>query len=133
MNVESIAKVMEELEEYSGVLTEEEKNFITYFAYQTGDMDKTKILLKRLEELDERSARKSEIELFEGQLDKQPKEVRQIEELLISIERYRIEQQKALGMVSELLKPYGISIKIEDVKSKDVSGVEKILEERRIR
>lgn len=121
MNIENIANAMAEADKHRGILTEEERSFIAYFAYQTGDMKQTKMLIDRLAGLEEGSARRDVVKLFEEQLYKQPKAIRQIEELLVSIERYRIEEQKAINELSELLTSYGISIMDEELKRRDAS------------
>lgn len=123
MNIVNVAKAMAEADKHRGILTEEEKNFIAYFAYQTGDMKTVRELTERLAGLEEGAARRDVITLYEEQLYKQPKMVRQIEELLVSIERYRIEEQKAINELSELLTSYGISIMDEELKKHDVSTV----------
>ena len=132
MNNENIANAMAEADKHRGILTEEERSFIAYFAYQTGDMKQTKMLIDRLAGLEEGSARRDVVKLFEEQLYKQPKTIRQIEELLVSIERYRIEEQKAINELSELLTSYGISIMDEELKRRDVSK-EDVIESGKVR
>ena len=132
MNIENIANAMAEADKHRGILTEEERSFIAYFAYQTGDMKQTKMLINRLAGLEEGSARRDVVKLFEEQLYKQPKSIRQIEELLVSIERYRIEEQKAINELSELLTSYGISIMDEELKRRDVSK-EDVIESGKVR
>lgn len=132
MNIENVANAMAEADKHRGILTEEERNFIAYFAYQTGDMKQTKMLIDRLTGLEEGSARRDVVKLFEEQLYKQPKAIRQIEELLVSIERYRIEEQKAINELSELLTSYGISIMDEELKRRDVSK-EDVIESGKVR
>ena len=132
MNIENIANAMAEAYKHRGILTEEERSFIAYFAYQTGDMKQTKMLIDRLAGLEEGSARRDVVKLFEEQLYKQPKAIRQIEELLVSIERYRIEEQKAINELSELLTSYGISIMDEELKRGDVSK-EDVIESGKVR
>jgi len=132
MNIENIANAMAEADKHRGILTEEERSFIAYFAYQTGDMKQTKMLIDRLAGLEEGSARRDVVKLFEEQLYKQPKSIRQIEELLVSIERYRIEEQKAINELSELLTSYGISIMDEELKRRDVSK-EDVIESGKVR
>lgn len=132
MNIENIANAMAEADKHRGILTEEERSFIAYFAYQTGDMKQTKMLIDRLAGLEEGSARRDVVKLFEEQLYKQPKAIRQIEELLVSIERYRIEEQKAINELSELLTSYGISIMDEELKRRDASK-EDVIESEKVR
>lgn len=132
MNIENIANAMAEADKHRGILTEEERSFIAYFAYQTGDMKQTKMLIDRLAGLEEGSARRDVVKLFEEQLYKQPKSIRQIEELLVSIERYRIEEQKAINELSELLTSYGISIMDEELKRRDASK-EDVIESGKVR
>ena len=133
MNIVNIANAMAEADKHRGVLTEEEKNFIAYFAYQTGDMKKTKELIERLASLEAGSARRDVLTLYEEQLYRQPKVVRQIEEILVSIERYRIEEQKAINELSKLLTNYGISINDEELKKRDASETVGDIEQEKVR
>lgn len=133
MNIVNIASAMAEADKHRGILTEEEKSFIAYFAYQTGDMKKTKELIERLASLEAGSARRDVLALYEEQLYKQPKVVRQIEEILVSIERYRIEEQKAINELSELLTNYGICINDEELKKRDASETVGDIEQEKVR
>ena len=83
--------------------------------------------------MEEGSARRNVIECFEEQLYKQPKAIRQMEELLVSIERYRIEEQKAINELSELLTSYNISVMDEELKKKDAEMTEEVIEARKVR
>ena len=133
MNIKRVAIAMKMADEHRNVLTEEEKSFIAYFAYQTGDMKLTQTLIERLVGLEEGSARRNVIECFEEQLYKQPKAIRQMEELLVSIERYRIEEQKAINELSELLTSYNISVLDEELKKKDAEVAEEVIEAGKVR
>ena len=59
--------------------------------------------------------------------------VRQIEEILVSIERYRIEEQKAINELSKLLTNYGISINDEELKKRDASETVGDIEQEKVR
>lgn len=133
MNIKSVATAMKMVDEHKNILTEEEKSFIAYFAYQTEDMELTKTLIERLVGLEEGSARRDVIVCFEDRLYKQPKAIRQMEELLVSIERYRIEEQKAINELSELLTSYNISVLDEELKKKDVEMTEEVIEAGKVR
>ncbi len=133
MNIKSVATAMKMVDEHRHVLTEEEKSFIAYFAYQTEDMELTKTLIERLVGLEEGSARRDVIVCFEDRLYKQPKAIRQMEELLVSIERYRIEEQKAINELSELLTSYNINVLDEELKKKDATVTEEVIEAGKVR
>ena len=133
MNIKSVATAMKMTDEYKNVLTEEEKSFIAYFAYQTEDMELTQRLIERLVGLEEGTARRNVIECFEDQLYKQPKAIRQMEELLVSIERYRIEEQKAINELSNILASYNISVLDEELKKKEAEMTEKVIEAGKVR
>lgn len=133
MNIKSVATAMKMADEHKNVLTEEERSFIAYFAYQTEDMELTKTLIERLVGLEEGSARRDVIVCFEDRLYKQPKAIRQMEELLVSIERYRIEEQKAINELSELLTSYNISVLDEELKKKDAEMTEEVIEAGKVR
>lgn len=133
MNIKSVAMAMEMADKHRNILTEEERSFIAYFAYQTEDLKLTQTLIERLVGLEEGAARRNVVECFEEQLYKQPAAIRQMEELLVSIERYRIEEQKAINELSELLTSYNISVLDEELKKKDAEMTEEVIEAGKVR
>ena len=56
-----------------------------------------------------------------------------MEELLVSIERYRIEEQKAINELSELLTSYNSSVLNEELKKKDATVTEEVIEVGKVR
>lgn len=56
-----------------------------------------------------------------------------MEELLVSIERYRIEEQKAINELSELLTSYNISVLDEELMKKDAEMTEEVIEAGKVR
>ena len=46
-------------------------------------------------------------------------EVEQIENLLVALEMYRIEEEKAINRLADILKVYGIDVSAEEIRQID--------------
>ena len=65
-------------------------------------------------------------------IDMKPVWVNQIENLLVSIEMYRIEEEKAINRLAEVLTAYGVDVTEEQVRRADAEEIkEKVNESRR--
>lgn len=65
-------------------------------------------------------------------IDMKPPWVSQIENLLVSIEMYRIEEEKAINRLAEVLTAYGVDVTEEQVRRADAAEIkEKVNESRR--
>ena len=45
-----------------------------------------------------------------------PDWIRQVENLLVALEMYRLEEEKAVNRLAEILKAYGIELSVEELK-----------------
>lgn len=103
----------------SGVnFTDKESQFVLIYALKTEDIDRVKELIRELAQSDE-AGREEVMSKYQQQCDEKPGWIKDIEELLVSLEVYRIEEDKAIKRLSEVLSAYGIDISENDIKALD--------------
>lgn len=120
MGLAMIAKTVELFERKKAGLSEPEKEAVLMFAYSTEDTELTE---KFVDELSGKDANKEAVlSRYEALLGQQADWIRTVEALLIALERYRIEEEKASKKLLEMLEDYGIDLTVEEMKgfSKDM-------------
>ena len=97
MSLLMISETMQEREELLRTLSNEEKEFVVQFAFKTSDQELTDKLIGELAEARDGEEAQNIRKKYSAMYDVKPAWVNQIENLLVSIEMYRIEEQKAIG------------------------------------
>ena len=127
MSLIMITEAMRFIEEADAVISMEDKEFVAKYAFRTGDTDLVK---KLIEELQEKDADREKVQTKYMQLaDKKPEWAEQIENLLIALEMYRIEEEKAVKRITDFLTAHGIDISESVVKESDVSDIKNMISE----
>jgi hypothetical protein len=122
-----ITEAMKLMEKTDADFGMEEKEFIAQYAFRTGDTDLVK---KLIEELQEKDADREKVKTKYMQLaDKKPEWAEQIENLLIALEMYRIEEDKAVKRITDFLTAHGIDISETAVKDSDVKELKTMIAE----
>ena len=106
----NLAVVNEAVTGMNGVeheFTEEEKNFVVQFAFRSGNKEDTISLIEALAH----STDKAQSD------DMKPAWVEQAENLLVALEMYRIEEEKAISHLSDILTAYGIDVSAEEIRN----------------
>lgn len=86
----------------------EERKFILEFAFKSQDKQLTKQLIMELMNPDKK--RQMIMNRFAALLDQKPVWLAQIENLLVALEMYRIEEEKAINRLAEIMRAYDIDI-----------------------
>lgn len=132
MNIGIIKDAMTVVDKSTCVFSEEEKNFIAYYAYKMNDLTQVKFLVAELEHADEAGERDFVYQRHSRLLRIQPGIEHQVETVMISIERYRIEQEKAIFQLSEILKANGVEVTQDEIRESKIADVKnKIKQEAR--
>jgi len=127
MRLIMITEAMKLMEEADASISMEDKEFITQYAFRTGD---TELVKKLIEELQEKDADKEVIQTKYMQLaDNKPEWAEQIENLVIALEMYRIEEDKAVKRITDFLTAHGIDISETVVKDSDVKELKTMIAE----
>ena len=117
----TIEETIEAIHNSHGGLTDEEIQLIVQFAFKTGDVELT---LKMIEEFAAEGKDSNALILkYEAALDIKPKWVDQIENLLVAIEMYRLEEEKAVNRLADVLGAYGIHVSAEEIKMSDTEQI----------
>lgn len=114
MSLIAIAQAAEMMEKKQAVLTEADREFVCQFAFATGDKELTD---KLIDELCGKEADRDRIfQKYSTVKGFQPDWVRTVENLLVALEMYRLQEQKAVQTISEILAAYGVDITVDELK-----------------
>ncbi len=112
--------------------SDKEKEFVVQFAFRSGDKTLTNQLIDELSQCEDGQESQSIMEQYAKMIAMKPVWVSQIENLLVSIEMYRIEEEKAINRLAEVLTAYGVDVTEEQVRRADAEEIkEKVNESRR--
>lgn len=127
MSLIMITEAMRFIEEADAVISMEDKEFVAKYAFRTGDTDLVK---KLIEELQEKDADREKVQTKYMQLaDNKPEWAEQVENLVIALEMYRIEEDKAVKRITDFLTAHGIDISETAVKDSDVKELKTMIAE----
>lgn len=102
-------------------LTEADKEFVVQFAFRTEDAELTNKLIDELSVPDKDS--KIIFRKYETMVAFKPDWIQKIENLLVALEVYRTQEEKAIKSLSEILSAYGISLTEEELKAADIGEI----------
>lgn len=131
MSLLMISETMLEREEQLRTLSNEEREFVVQFAFKTSDRELTDKLISELAEARDEKETQSIRKKYSAMHDVKPAWVNQIENLLVSIEMYRIEEQKAINRLATVLGAYGIDVSEEELKKADAEVIKAKVSESR--
>ena len=89
-------------------MTERDKEFVVQFAFRTNDRELTNKLIDEL--ADAGADRDAVCRKYQALTGFTPDWIQRIENLLISLEMYRVQEEQAVKTLSELLSACGISM-----------------------
>lgn len=114
MGLVIIAQTAERIEQSQAALSETDKEFVLQFAFAAGDKELTDKLIDELTKADvDKGAVYRKYEALTGF---QPDWIRKIENLLVSLEMYCIQEEKAINTLSEVLAAYGANLAAKEIK-----------------
>lgn len=132
MGLTIISETVSEMCKLKHSFSDGEKEFVVQFAFKSGDKSLTNQLIDELSECEDGQESQSIMEKYAKMIDMKPHWVSQIENLLVSIEMYRIEEEKAINRLAEVLTAYGVDVTEEQVRRADAEEIkEKVNESRR--
>ena len=132
MGLTIISETVSEMCKLKHSFSDGEKEFVVQFAFKSGDKTLTNQLIDELSECEDGQESQSIMEKYAKMIDMKPHWVSQIENLLVSIEMYRIEEEKAINRLAEVLTAYGVDVTEEQVRRADAEEIkEKVNESRR--
>ena len=127
MSLIMITESMKLMEKKNIRLGAKEKEFVLQYAFQTGSPELTE---KLIEELAKEDADFEKIKTkFEQANRKVPDWVEQIENLLVALEMYRIEEEKAIKRIADFLRSNGVEIDESELLESDTDKVKDMVRE----
>ena len=113
--------------------SDKEKEFVVQFAFRSGDKSLTNQLIDEMAACENEQESEKVMEQYMSMIDMKPVWVSQIENLLVSIEMYRIEEEKAINRLAEVLTAYGVDVTEEQVRRADAEEIKEKVNESRSR
>ena len=101
--------------------SEKEKEFVVRFAFKTEDRELVNKLIEDLVESEDELQSEQIMQHYSAMYDVKPKWVEQVENLLVALEMYRIEEEKAMNHLADILGAYGIDVSIEEIREADAA------------
>lgn len=121
MGLQEILEATKCVEETTHPFSEAEKEFVLQFACKTGDKELTNRLIDEL--VVDGMDREVIFGKYEVMVDFRPDWISRIENLLVALEMYRQEEEKAVGRLADILSAYHINVSEEELRGPDLEHV----------
>lgn len=119
MNLAMVNEATEIMKERDHLFTSSEREFIVRFAFKSGDKESTNKLIDELIMSRDDVESQQIIQKYSSMHHIKPQWVEQIENLLVALEMYRLEEEKAINRLAEILGAYGIDVTLEEIRKSD--------------
>lgn len=119
MNLEIIEEAAFVMNESKHDFTESQKEFVVQFAFKSANKDLTSQLIEELRHSENETESAQIIQNYSAMILEKPNWVAQIENLLVALEMYRIEEEKAINRLADILCAYGINVSVEEIRQTD--------------
>ena len=119
MNLEIVEETAFIMNEAKHPFTESQKEFVVQFAFKSGNKDLTSQLMEELRQSVNETESNQIIQKYSAMIQEKPNWVAQIENLLVALEMYRIEEEKAIHRLADILSAYGINVSVEEILQTD--------------
>lgn len=123
--ISQAANMIAEIEKQGRPFTEREKHFIVEYAFKTGDMELVTGLAINM--TNEKENNEPFMRKYSALLEQKEAWISQIENLLIALEMYRIEEERALEKITLALKACGVDVSVDEIKDKGSEEIKKML------
>ncbi len=122
MGLVAVTETAQMFQQKNIVLTERDKEFVVQFAFRTNDRELTN---KLIDELTEKGADRDVVcRKYQALTGFAPDWILRIENLLVSLEMYRVQEEQAVKTLSELLSACGISMSEDEIRRTDTAQMQ---------
>lgn len=128
MNLAMVNESTEIMKERNHLFTSSEKEFIVRFAFKSGDRESTNKLIDELIEARDNIESQQIIQKYSCMHQIKPQWVEQIENLLVALEMYRIEEEKAINRLADILGACGIDVTLEEIRKSDSEELKEMVQ-----
>ena len=130
MNLGVINEAVTEMNGVEHQFTEDEKNFVVQFAFRSGNKEDTISLIEALAHPSDKAQSDEIMITYRAKYDMKPAWVEQVENLLVALEMYRIEEEKAANHLADILRAYGIDVSAEEICSTETEQLKTTVREK---
>ena len=123
MGLAAVTETAELFRQKNISMTERDKEFVAQFAFRTNDRELTNKLIDEL--ADAGADRDAVCRKYQALTGFTPDWIQRIENLLISLEMYRVQEEQAVKTLSELLSACGISMSEDEIRRTDTAQMQK--------
>ena len=123
MGLAAVTETAELFRQKNVSMTERDKEFVVQFAFRTNDRELTNKLIDEL--ADAGADRDAVCRKYRALTGFTPDWIQRIENLLISLEMYRVQEEQAVKTLSELLSACGISMSEDEIRRTDTAQMQK--------
>ena len=128
MGLVAVAETAELISAKRVTLSETDKEFVVQFAFSTGDMELTNKLIDEL--MEDGVDKGAVLQKYSTMTGFQPDWIKRIENLLVALEMYRIQEEKAMQTLLELLIAYGADLTVEEIEEMPTDKVREHFEKK---
>jgi len=122
MGLKAVTETAELFRQKNLSMTERDKEFVVQFAFRTNDKELTDKLIDEL--TDEGADRNAVCRKYQTLTGFVPDWIQRIENLLVSLEMYRVQEEQAVKTLSELLSACGISMSEDEIRHTDTAQMQ---------
>lgn len=122
MGLKAVTETAELFRQKNISMTERDKEFVVQFAFRTNDRELTNKLIDEL--TDAGADRDAVCRKYQALTGFKPDWILRIENLLVSLEMYRVQEEQAVKTLSELLSACGISMSEDEIRQTDTAKVQ---------
>lgn len=130
MNLETVSDAVNSIAKTEHEFSAEEKDFIVYFAFKTGNGEDTVALIDALANSSGKAESDDIMLSFMEKYEMKPAWVEQVEKLLIALEMYRVEEEKAISHLADILSAYGIDVSEEEIRKTETETLKTTVREK---
>lgn len=113
MGLVAVAETADMISTKQAVLSETDREFVLQFAFATGDRELTNKLIDEL--IEDGADKEAVLQKYSTMTGFQPDWIRRIENLLVALEMYRIQEGRAIQTLSEFLAACGADLTVDEI------------------
>ena len=106
------------------------ENFVVQFAFRSGSKEDTISLIEALAHSADKAESDEIMVTYRSKYDMKPAWVEQVENLLVALEMYRIEEEKAINHLADILTAYGIDVSAEEIRTTETETLKTTVREK---
>lgn len=110
MNLAMVNEATIIMKERDHSFTAWETEFVVQYAFQSGDKESTNKLINELMESRDDIESQQIMQRYSSVINTKQNRVEEIENLLVTLELYRLEEEKAMNRLADILRAHGIDV-----------------------